>query len=25
VLWYNQFLDWVGEWTKKPGADSTPH
>jgi dipeptidyl aminopeptidase/acylaminoacyl peptidase len=19
VLWYSQFLDWVGEWTKKPG------
>jgi len=18
VLWYNQFLDWIGEWTKKP-------
>lgn len=18
VLWYNSFLDWVGEWTKKP-------
>ncbi len=20
VLWYNTFLDWVGEWTKKPPA-----
>jgi dipeptidyl aminopeptidase/acylaminoacyl peptidase len=18
VLWYQTFLDWVGEWTKKP-------
>src|SRR5688572_10445840 len=22
VLWYNTFLDWVGEWTKKPAPHS---
>jgi len=22
VLWYNAFLDWVGEWTKKAPVDS---
>ena len=21
VLWYTQFLDWIGEWTRKPAAD----
>ena len=21
VLWYTQFLDWIGEWTKKPAPD----
>ena len=21
VLWYNTFLDWVGEWIKKPAPD----
>jgi dipeptidyl aminopeptidase/acylaminoacyl peptidase len=18
ILWYNQFLEWIGEWLKKP-------
>jgi dipeptidyl aminopeptidase/acylaminoacyl peptidase len=21
VLWYTQFLDWIGEWTRKPAAE----
>jgi dipeptidyl aminopeptidase/acylaminoacyl peptidase len=21
VLWYTQFLDWIGEWTRKPATD----
>jgi dipeptidyl aminopeptidase/acylaminoacyl peptidase len=24
VLWYQQFLDWVGEWTKKAPAPAAP-
>lgn len=24
VLWYNTFLEWIGEWTKTPPVSSTP-
>ncbi len=25
VLWYNTFLEWIGEWTKTPSGSSTTH
>ncbi len=25
VLWYNTFLEWIGEWTKTPSASSVSH
>ena len=25
VLWYNTFLEWVGEWTKTPSTSSASH
>jgi dipeptidyl aminopeptidase/acylaminoacyl peptidase len=25
VLWYNTFLEWIGEWTKTPSGTSTTH
>jgi dipeptidyl aminopeptidase/acylaminoacyl peptidase len=25
VLWYNTFLEWIGEWTKTPSAASSAH